>query len=316
MASTDIGRAAFLKKSLLAASGAAALSLEEKVLLGKEATASRHGKALPRLSRGKIGDFVVSRVVCGGNLISGFAHSRDLVYVSQLLKNYFTDEKVFETLRLCEQNGVNTAILRLDSHVLRIIGDYWKREGGKIQWIAQIKPKPDDLFTDAAKAVDNGAVGVYVQGGVGDKFLKEGRVDLLARFVEHWQAKGVVAGVGSHLLGVPVACEKAGVEPDFYMKTLHHGGYWSHGIEKRHDNLWSETPEETIEFMQEVKKPWIAFKVMAAGAISPTDGFKYAFAGGADFICAGMFDFQVTEDIRIANGVLARLKKRNRPWRG
>ena len=30
---------------------------------------------------GKIGKLQVSRLICGGNLISGFAHSRDLVLV-------------------------------------------------------------------------------------------------------------------------------------------------------------------------------------------------------------------------------------------
>jgi len=32
-----------------------------------------------------IKDLKISRLLCGGNLISGFAHSRDLVYVSPLI---------------------------------------------------------------------------------------------------------------------------------------------------------------------------------------------------------------------------------------
>jgi hypothetical protein len=51
-------------------------------------------------------------------------------------------------------------------------------------------------------------------------------------------------------------------------------------------------------------------------AIRPEDGFRYAFRGGADFICAGMFDFQVAEDVAIAKAVLAGLSGRDRPWRG
>ena len=39
-------------------------------------------------------------------------------------------------------------------------------------------------------------------------------------------------------------------------------------------------------------KPWIAYKVLAAGAIHPADGFKYAFQNGADFACVGMLDFK------------------------
>jgi hypothetical protein len=60
-----------------------------------------------------------------------------------------------------------------------------------------------------------------------------------------------------------------------------------------HDNMFCHDHEQTIAFMQDVKVPWMAFKVLAAGAIPPGDGFDFAFDSGADFICAGMFDFQL-----------------------
>jgi len=63
-----------------------------------------------------------------------------------------------------------------------------------------------------------------------------------------------------------------------------------------------------------VQKPWIAFKVMAAGAIPSEEAFRFAFRGGADFICAGMFDFQIAEDVAIAKKVLAESSDRTRPW--
>jgi len=66
--------------------------------------------------------------------------------------------------------------------------------------------------------------------------------------------------------------------------------------------------------MQKVTKPWIAFKVMAAGAIPPQDAFKYVFENGADHTLAGMFDFEIEEDTMILNGILKNLKNRTRPW--
>ena len=73
---------------------------------------------------------------------------------------------------------------------------------------------------------------------------------------------------------------------------------------------------QAAEFMKGVQKPWIAFKVMAAGAIPPQDAFRYAFQNGADFVLAGMSDFEIAEDTAIAKKVLAEVRARPRPWRG
>jgi phosphoribosyl-dephospho-CoA transferase len=66
--------------------------------------------------------------------------------------------------------------------------------------------------------------------------------------------------------------------------------------------------------MKTVEKPWIAFKVMAAGAIPAREAFQYAFDNGADHILAGMFDFEIADDVQIAKETLANAK-RERPWR-
>ena len=107
------------------------------------------------------------------------------------------------------------------------------------------------------------------------------------------------------------------------MKPLHQQYYWSAMQDEQkldvsvnpNDNYWSLTPEVTNEFMKEGEKPWIAYKVLAAGAIHPRSGFDYAFKHGAAFACVGMFDFQVREDQEIAREVIARYKNRARPWR-
>ncbi len=312
-----INRRRFLKQSAVASTLTAALgmSFEEQVLLANQAGPTPQPAADSKgMPTGRIGSLTISRVFTGGNLISGFAHSRDLMYVSSLLNNYFTDEKVMETFEICEEMGINTAVLRLDDHCIRIINKYWDERGGKLQWIAQVKMSESDITGEAKRAIDNGASGAYLHGGVGDSLVAAGKVDLLGKVVDYIKSRKVIAGLGGHSVEVPMAAERAGIDVDFYMKTLHSHTYWSAERAPENDNIWSKTPERTIEFMRTVKKPWIAYKVMAAGAIKPRDAFKFAYEGGADFICAGMFDFQVREDALITRDLLAQNLNRQRPW--
>jgi hypothetical protein len=73
-------------------------------------------------------------------------------------------------------------------------------------------------------------------------------------------------------------------------------------------------PEKTIAFMQTVEKPWIAFKTLAAGAIRPESGFRYALENGADFLCVGMFDFQVEQNVALVKSLLPKVQNRAREW--
>jgi uncharacterized membrane protein YphA (DoxX/SURF4 family) len=266
----------------------------------------------------------VGRLICGGNLISGFAHSRDLIYVSDFLKNYFTTEKVIETFKLCEACGINTTAVGAREMPMKILQKYWK-EGGKIQWIAPVYPEEKDYKAIIDVVTDNGAMGVMLIGNLGDQWAREGKFGLINDVVEYIKSKKVIAGIAGHELVTFQGIEAQRINADFYMKTLHDTSYWSWRDDEPKekmiidnydvDNYWARKPQETIDFMESLDKPWIAFKVLAAGAFHPRQGFKYVFENGADFACVGMFDFQVVEDANILNEVLDNgVFSRKRNW--
>ncbi len=294
------------------------------LLLGKSMSVKELKGKVPA---GKIKNVELSRMMIGGNLISGFAHARDLIYVSTWLKKYFTDEKVIETLWLCEACGINTAIFRCDENTIRILEKYWSR-GGKVKWLAQTYPQGEDL-TNVKMAIDHGAIGAFVMGGIADKIVVDNKIDDLRRPIEFIQKQGLIAGTAAHSMRVPEACISHEINPDFYMKTFHSHKYWSatpidpndpelpkegddHNM--AHDNIWCMSDKAVADFFRTNETPWIAYKVLAAGALKPEEGLKHAFSSGADFACVGMFDFQVVENANIAYSLLNGPLDRERKW--
>ena len=263
-----------------------------------------------QIPRSKIRNLELSRVILGGNLIGGWAHARDLIYVSKLVKAYHHKNKIFETFLLAEKCGINAFLT--NPILCSVINEYWKRKIGNIQFISDCGGK--NLMDGVNLSIDSGAAACYIHGGIADHLVREGKVEEIGKALDLIKQNGLPGGIGGHALQTVKECVRIGLEPDFWMKTLHHNDYWSAHPEKEHDNIWCSNPEETIEFMKHLKQPWIAFKTLAAGAIHPDVGFRYAFTQGADFICAGMYDFQIVDDVNIAFSALSGSHQRERPW--
>lgn len=298
-------------------------SFEEKFLTGKpDATSGATLKTFSfsslndlkgQVPKGKIGDLELSRLIMGGNLIGGWAHSRNLIYVSKLVKAYHTDERVMMTMQLAEKCGIDTILC--NPQLSRIINKYRHETGGKIKFISDCGVSTG--FIDGIeRSIEGGAHAMYCQGEISDRLVRDRKYDEIAKGLEMICKEGKPAGIGAHRIETIIGCVEQGIKPDFWVKTLHHHNYWSAQPQAEwHDNMYCYKPQETIDFMNGLEEPWIAFKVLAAGAIHPKEGFQYAFDNGADFICVGMYDFQVVEDANLTLDILANLN-RKRPWRG
>lgn len=82
---------------------------------------------------GRIGKLRVGRLISGSNLISMNMHARDLDYVRALAANYNTEERIFMTLKKCEERGVNTIVLKNHNFKQYRLSKYWDQWGGKMK---------------------------------------------------------------------------------------------------------------------------------------------------------------------------------------
>ena len=259
----------------------------------------------------------LSRLIAGGNLIGGWAHSRDLLYVSKLVKAYHNDDKVIQTLEIAEKCGINT--LLCNPSLARIIHKYWYEAGGTIQFISDCQVGLD-FIAGANKSIELNAHAAYCGGEITNRLTVAGEFDTIRKGLDILRNTGIPAGIGAHRIESVEAWLREGIIPDFWMKTVHSWDYWS-AMADDPDKEWKNNkfdynPERTIEFMNSLEQPWTGFKVLAAGAIKPEEGFKYAFENGTDFITVRMYDFQVVEDVNLVNSILPQVKNRKRPWYG
>lgn len=291
------------------------------------------GELKGSLQKGKIGNHEISRLVLGSNLIGGFAHSRDLLYVPSLFKAYNTEKKIYETLILAEKAGINTINIDFGSNDL--LAKYKRVTGSKIKVISQVGPDMDknDYYVFINRAIDYGADIIQIQGNWCDWLVRDNKIDVIQKMLDKIRGQKYIAGLAAHSIESLITCERNGIMPDYYMKTMHHDKYWSaHPREYRfpfevdgeayldhnrfHDNMFCLFPERTVDFVKKVELPVMGYKVLAAGSIKPDNGFRWAFENGADFICVGMFDFQIVEDVNICMGILNDLTNRQREWYG
>ncbi|MDR3108715.1 MAG: twin-arginine translocation signal domain-containing protein [Planctomycetaceae bacterium] len=314
--SPNINRRDFVKASALGASMAGAVGMPMLV----NAAAAQEQKpitAKQQIASGTIAGLTIGRMLLGGNLLTHYTHSRDLRYVYNLAAHYNTPEKIFQTMRIAEAHGINAVVIHTAKGVVDGMKEY-KKQGGKIQWIicptAPINEEMAEYTQSCQECIDAGVDALYLWGVQSDALIN--KPHLIKKAVMTMKSFGVPVGVAAHKLEAIEVCEREKVKCDFYLKTFHHHNYPSAKL--NHDSSWCDDPNKVIEVMAKVEKPWIAYKIMAAGAIPPKNALEYAFVNGADFAIFGMFDYEIDEDTRLLNEVLAldKVKNRARKWFG
>lgn len=239
-----------------------------------------------------LGTAEISRLIIGGNPISGHAHSGYFVYGGGLFRSYYTEGRVLEALRLASEHGINTWLSRADEHIFSLIERHRKLTPNPLHWIAQTAPERQPVEENIKQVSKHRAHACFLHGGMADRAFEAGQLHKFKDAVKLIRDEGMLAGLGCHNPRTIIQAEELQFPVDFYFMTLNPVRY--HCAE----------PELSAKVMRESPKPFICFKVLGAGRCRPEVGFKFALASGADFIAVGMFDFQIAENVEIFNRTL------------
>jgi hypothetical protein len=243
----------------------------------------------------------VSKLIIGGNPISGHSHQTDELDAEML--DYFTTEQVKSTLRQCERNGINTFQFRGDRHIIRVLREY-RNEGGTMNWICQTPTEYADLRAIIRNALANRPIALYLHGTQVDNCWKTGQIDRIRGDIDILHETGLPVGLGSHMPEVLMDCEEKGWGADFYM-TCAYNVYkltpgWRDSLivsgERQPERYDEEDRDRMLAFVRQTDKPCLVFKILAAGrnAKTPEDlreAFKYVIENSKpdDAVVVGMF---------------------------
>jgi len=257
-----------------------------------------------RLPRVEFGPHRVSRLIAGGNPISGNSHvSGEL---SREMRDYFTAARVKELLRACEAAGIDTWQSRGDRHILRLLNEH-RLEGGRIQWIAQTASELGDIPRNIQECAAAGAIGIYHHGTQTDKFWAAGQIEAAREMLKVMRQTGVRVGLGTHIPEVVDHVESKDWDFDFYMTSLYN---LSAG-----QGFQEADRERMLRRVRQASKPCLIFKVYGATrrcasretmleALRQT----FAFAKPVDSVVIGMFPKykeQVRENCELVRAALA-----------
>jgi hypothetical protein len=279
-------RRAFLKSS----SGLVAALAAGPLVGAQEAAAA----SLPKV---RFGDYEVSRLVIGCNQFYGYSHFNHLL--DELMREWNTPERVCQTLRQCEENGINGYQY---SHHDRSLSDIelHRSQGGKIQVIGvNFGPTPIEEVVRRLRPI-----AMYHHGEAVDVLFRQGKMDQVQEYTRKLRQTGVLVGVGTHKPEVVEYVEERGWDVDFYLLCAYNRTRTPEEIRKilgvlpvPPSELYLETdPPRAYQVARQTQKTCFLFKILAAGRLTGSPqaidaAFKAAFESikPKDCVVVGMY---------------------------
>jgi len=266
----------------------------------------------------RLGDKDVTRLICGGNPVSGISHFTNEMDWDML--RYYTMPRLQQLLDECWRQGINTVQTRGDRHTMRMYLEH-RENGGRMQWIAQTASEFSDIYANIHQICDYEPIAIYHHGTHTDNSWHAGQIDQVADYLKAIHDRGLPAGIGTHIPEVVMYAEEHRWETDFYMTCFYNlaRSYKSAPAVDRDayakDAYPDGDPDRMTAIVRQVAKPCLGFKIMAANrkCSSPESvraAFEYAVANikPIDAVVVGMFpkySNQVEENAQYVREILS-----------
>ena len=260
----------------------------------------------------------VSRLICGGNPLSGFSHVSSKL--DREMIEYYTMPNLLALLDECRRHGINTFQSRGDRHQMRMYLEH-TLAGGQMQWIAQTASEFGDIGANVREIAEYGPMAIYHHGTHTDNSWHRGRIDAVQDVIKAIHDRGLPAGIASHIPEVIEYAEEKGWETDFYMCCFYNLArqYKSAPAVEQdayaRDQFPDADPPRMTAVIRQVAKPCIGFKIMAASRNCSTPestraAFRYALENvkPTDMVNVGIFQKhrnQVAENAAFVREILA-----------
>src|SRR5262245_39335745 len=257
-----------------------------------------------------LGRHTVTRLILRGNPVYGYSHFNRLLNQHQIA--WHTPERVVELLRRCEQSGINTW---QNSYAERTLDDVERvrAAGVHFHWLCLGKTDWDKKPEFIAAAAKRKPIGIAPHGALAERLHRQNQLTTLTDLLKRIRDQGTLVGLSAHNPALIELAEERGWDVDYYMCCL----YYLTRPRAEYQKLLGDDlplgelylpsdPPRMFKVIQSVRKPCLAYKVLAAGRRVGNAGeirkcFETALANikPTDAVIVGMyqqFNDQVSEN--------------------
>jgi len=246
-----------------------------------------------------IGGIEMSRLMIGSNTFHGFSHfsaARD-----QWLREHFTDERIYEVMAYCAEQGLNCTVALQRKDYADIMDEVERNTGVKIHYIATPAGQTlEDLKKGVREAADLGCEFCFPHTSWTDARIvaAENKIIEAPEALAYIRECGMIPGWSTHRPEAVTLSDRNGYDCESYIQIFNAVGF-----------LCAVETDWTANVIRNTPKPVISIKPLGSGRVMPPTGlnFVYSHIKPIDTVAIGMMSVQeAKEDIAIARQCIER----------